>query len=110
MAVNRIVAQATVSDLDNAERWYAALWGRGPDVRPMPGLLEWHLGGATGLQMWSEPARAGHSTVMFGSNDLDADSVRLAAAGISHDGMQPGGDGLVLSIVDPDGNRVVFTS
>jgi catechol 2,3-dioxygenase-like lactoylglutathione lyase family enzyme len=108
MGINRILAQSTVSDLDAAERWYTAFWGRGPDVRPMPGLLEWHVGPTTGLQVWSESARAGHSTFVAGSEDLDAESARLIAAGIDHEGPQPGGGGRILPLVDPDGNRVVL--
>jgi predicted enzyme related to lactoylglutathione lyase len=106
--MNRILAQSTVSDLALAERWYTKLWGRGPDARPMPGLLEWHVGGATGLQVWSEPDRAGRSTVVIGTDDLEAESARLIAAGIDHEGVQPGGGGRILSLVDPDGNRVVL--
>ncbi len=47
MALVRILAQSTVSDLETAERWYTTLWRRGPDEQPMPGLLEWHLGPTT---------------------------------------------------------------
>lgn len=68
----RILAQSTVSDLDTAERWYTALRERGPDARPMPGLLEWYMDETAGLQVWSEPARAGHSTVVIGTDELDA--------------------------------------
>jgi predicted enzyme related to lactoylglutathione lyase len=105
----RILAQSTVSDLGTAERWYTALWERGPDERPMPGLLEWHLDGSAGLQVWSEPARAGRSTVVIGTDDLDAVADRLAAAGVDHEGVQPGGGGRVLQVTDPDGNRIVVT-
>lgn len=108
MALTRILAQSTVSDLAAAERWYTALWGRGPDERPMPGLLEWYLDQSAGLQVWSEPARAGRSTVVIGTDDLDAFAARLVGAGIVHEGAQPGGGGQILPLVDPDGNRVVI--
>jgi hypothetical protein len=74
----------------------------------MAGLLEWHVGEATGLQVWSEPDRAGRSTVVFGTKDLNAESARLAEAGIDHEGAQPGGDGRILSLLDPDGNRAIL--
>jgi predicted enzyme related to lactoylglutathione lyase len=109
MPFTRVLAQATVSDLGDAERWYTALWERGPDARPMPGLLEWHVGDASGMQVWSEPDRAGRSTVVIGTDDLDAVADRLATAGVAHGGAEPGGGGRVLQLADPDGNRIVLT-
>jgi hypothetical protein len=108
MALNSVLAQSTVSDLATAEAWYTTLWARGPDARPMPGLLEWHLGPTAGLQVWSEPDRSGRSTVVLGTDDLDDVAARLRAAGIDHDGAQPGGGARILQLVDPDGNRVVL--
>jgi predicted enzyme related to lactoylglutathione lyase len=110
MALNRILAQSTVSDLTAAELWYTALFGRGPDSRPMPGLLEWHVSETAGLQVWSEPARAGRSTVVIGTDDLGAVVAVLDAAGIGHEGTQPGGGGRILQLTDPDGNRVVIAA
>jgi predicted enzyme related to lactoylglutathione lyase len=109
VTLTRILAQSTVSELDTAERWYTALWERGPDARPMPGLLEWHMDETAGLQVWSEAARAGRSTVVIGTDDLDAVADRLAAAGVTHQGVQPGGSGRILQVADPDGNRIVLT-
>jgi predicted enzyme related to lactoylglutathione lyase len=109
MALNRILAQSTVSDLTAAERWYTALFGRGPDSRPMVGLLEWHVGETAGLQVWSEPGRAGRSTVVIGTDDVDVVVAALDAAGIGHEGLQPGGGGRILQLTDPDANRVVIT-
>ncbi len=65
MAIQRILAQSTVSDLATADRWYSALFMRQPDARPMPGLLEWHLDDTFGVQVWSEPDRAGRSSICW---------------------------------------------
>ena len=108
MALVRILAHSTVSDLETAERWYTTLWQRGPDEQTMPGLLEWHLGPTTGLQVWSEPGRAGRSTVVMGTDDLDALAAHLKSAGVDHEGPQPGGGARILQMADPDGNRVVI--
>jgi hypothetical protein len=81
MAITRILAQSTVSDLTIAERWYAALFGRGPDAAPMPGLLEWYVDETAGLQVWSEPERAGRSTVVIGTDDLDSFNRRSRCRG-----------------------------
>ncbi|SDC80575.1 hypothetical protein SAMN05660690_2627 [Geodermatophilus telluris] len=109
MTVTRVLAQATVADLDRAERWYTALFGRGPDNRPMEGLLEWRLTDSAGVQVWREPERGGHSTVVLAVDDLDAVAAGLSAAGTAHDGPEPGGGARLLRLADPDGNRVVVT-
>lgn len=109
MTVTSVLAQSTVTDLDRARQWYAALFGRQPDARPMDGLLEWHVSDVAGLQVWREPERSGRSTVVLGTDDLDAVAASLTAAGIGHDGPEPGGGRRVLRLADPDGNRVVLT-
>ncbi len=109
MAVRRVLAQSTVSDLEIAERWYSTLFERRPDARPMPGLLEWHLGESFGVQVWSEPDRAGRSSVVLDESDLDALAARLTGAGLDHAGPQRATSSRVLLLEDPDGNRVVFT-
>lgn len=106
--IRRVLAHCTVTDLDRAEEWYCRLFRRGPDARPMPGLIEWHLADTFGVQVWSEPDRAGLSSVVFDESDLEATAARLTAAGINHDGLEPGGGARILKLTDPDGNRIVF--
>lgn len=109
MTITRVLAQSTVSDLAAAEDWYTRVLGKGPDLRPMPGLLEWHLGETFGVQVWSEPDRAGHSSMVLDESDIDAVAMRLNEAGISNDGPQEATTSRILALVDPDGNRLVFT-
>lgn len=109
MTYTAVLAQAPVSDLHAAETWYTALLGRGPDARPMGGLLEWHVTSSAGVQLWTDPARAGRSTLLVAADDLDADAARLTAGGVVHDGPQPGGGGRLLQLTDPDGNCVVVS-
>lgn len=101
-------AQLTVTDLGRARDWYARVLGRDPDRAPMDGLLEWQLTDQFGLQVWAEPARAGHSTAVLFETALDAAAQRLTEAGVEHAGPQSGGGGRVLPLTDPDGNRVVL--
>lgn len=107
--IRRVLAHCTVTDLDRAEEWYTRLFGREPDARPMPGLIEWHLGASFGVQVWSEPERAGKSSVVLDETDLDAAAARATEVGIHHDGPLPGGGARILPLADPDGNRVVLT-
>ncbi|MGO2053653.1 VOC family protein [Glutamicibacter sp. 287] len=106
--IKGILANCTVTDLARAEEWYTVLFGREPDHRPMPGLLEWHLGVGYGVQVWSEPDRAGNSTIVLDESDLDAEAARLLETGIAHQGPQLGGGAHILQLEDPDGNRVVL--
>lgn len=107
--ISRVLAQSTVTELESAENWYGRLFGCAPDARPMPGLLEWHLGEGFGVQVWSEPDRAGHSTIVLDETDLDGAAARLVSEGIDHEGPQEGGGARVLQLLDPDGNRVVLS-
>jgi predicted enzyme related to lactoylglutathione lyase len=107
--IRGVLAHCTVTNLDRAEEWYTRLFDREPDDRPMPGLLEWHLGDTFGLQVWSESDRAGQSSVVLDETDLDAAAARLTAAGLDHGGLQSGGGARILQLTDPDGNRVVIT-
>jgi catechol 2,3-dioxygenase-like lactoylglutathione lyase family enzyme len=109
MAFRHLLAQAVVTDLAAAERWYTALFDSAPQARPMDGLLEWHLGDSFGVQVWLDPARAGRSALVLDESDLDALAVRLSAAGLHHDGPQPVTASRVLVLADPDGNQVVVT-
>jgi len=109
MSTVRVLAQSTVHDAAAAEEWYTRLFGREPDARPMPGLLEWHLGDTYGVQVWAEPERAGHSSMVLDESDLDERAARLDAAGIAHEGPQDATTVRILPVSDPDGNRLVFT-
>lgn len=109
MALRRLLAQSVVTDLQRAERWYAALFDGPPQARPMDGLLEWHLGDSFGVQVWLDPARAGRSAMVLEESDLDALAARLDDAGLDHDGPQPVTASRVLVLTDPDGNQVVVT-
>lgn len=109
MDLRRLMSNHRVSDLDRAERWYAALVGRAPDARPMAGLLEWHLSPFVGIQVWREPEAAGASGCTIAVSDIDDVAGRLESVGIAHEGVQQATSVRILRLEDPDGNRVVLT-
>ena len=109
MTIQNVLAQATVSDLAAAEEWYSAVFGRRPDARPMDGLIEWRLRDTFGVQVWLEPERAGRSSMVLGEDDLDGLAARLAEAGIEHSGPEQVTESRILSLEDPDGNRVLVS-
>jgi hypothetical protein len=105
----RLLSNHRVADLARAEAWYSTLFGRGPDARPMEGLLEWHLTDATGVQVWLEPDAAGASGCTIAVADLDAVADALTGAGIEHGGVEEATSVRILRLGDPDGNRLVLT-
>lgn len=109
MTFSGVVAQATVSDLEPALRWYSRVFGRQPDDRPMDGLAEWHLARGAGVQVWAEPDRAGRSSLIVEVSDLDALISRIDEAGITHDPPQDVTASRILTLEDPDGNRLVLS-
>ena len=108
----QVLAHLAVSDVDAARHWYARLFDAPPSAEPMDGLLEWHVSGGAGVQVWQDAERAGRSCTVLGvggAHQLDALAERLAAAGLAHGGVEPGGGARLLRLVDPDGNLVVVT-
>lgn len=109
MAVKWMLAQMTVAELEESVTWYARLFGRQPDDRPMGGLAEWYLDETIGVQVWAEPDRAGRSTMVLEESDLDALAAHLGSVGIEHVGPWEASKTRIVQVSDPDGNRVVFT-
>ena len=80
MTFTHVMAGALVSDLVAAEAWYTALFERAPQARPMDGLLEWYLPDGSGAQVYQDPTRAGSSSLVLSTDDLDTTASRLHAA------------------------------
>ena len=108
MTFTHVLAGCLVSDSAAAEPWYSTLFERGPDARPMSGLLEWHLPDGSGVQVFQAPERAGRGSLVLGVDDLDAVAARLSRASVQHSGPRPGGGARILVLGDPDGNSVVL--
>ena len=109
MAFTRVLAQATVSDLARSMEWYGTLFGRQPDARPMEGLVEWHLGDGFGVQVWTDPDRAGRSAIVLEESDLDGLVARLDEAALELDPPRDVTASRVVQLEDPDGNRIVVS-
>src|SRR5688500_15277799 len=109
MAINTVMAQLIVSDLEASMRFYEAVFGREPDAKPMEGLAEWHFAGAGAVQVFREPERAGKSGVTINVTDLDAQIAALDAAGVEHDPPVDATYVRLITLADPDRNRIVFT-
>lgn len=109
MAIEHVLAVVPVADLERADAWYEALFGRAADNRPMPTLVEWQVTGAGWVQVTVDAERAGSGLLNFAVDDLTATKDELAARGVRTGAIQPVNKGVELSATaDPDGNAITL--
>lgn len=110
MDITNVRANVAVADHDAATAWYAILFGREADNRPMDGLAEWDLTPGGGLQVSLDPGNAGSSTVTLGVDDVSACVAGLRDRGIDVPDVTEGTGALFVQVTDPDGNSVVVAA
>ena len=108
MAVQRIYAHLSCSDLAASLPWFEALFAREPDARPMDGLAEWHHRDAAGLQLFENPADAGRGTLTLIVEGLRDEHARLEKAGLRPGEVEAGDATSLVRLRDPDENLVVL--
>jgi glyoxylase I family protein len=109
MTIQHLLAVVPVSDLERADDWYEALFGRPADNRPMPSLVEWQVTGAGWVQVTADAERAGSGLLNFAVDDLAATRDELATRGLDSGEIQPVNKGVELSATtDPDGNVITL--
>jgi predicted enzyme related to lactoylglutathione lyase len=109
MAIQHVLAVVPVSDLERADAWYEALFGRAADNRPMSSLLEWQVTDAGWVQVTVDTDRAGSGLLNLAVDDLAATREELATRGLDTAKIQPVNKGVELSPTsDPDGNVITL--
>jgi glyoxylase I family protein len=109
MPIEHVLAVVPVSDIERADTWYEALFGRPADNRPMPSLLEWQVIGAGWVQVTVDTDRAGSGLLNLAVDDLAATREELATRGVDTAEIQPVNKGVELSATsDPDGNTITL--
>lgn len=109
MSIEHVLAVVPVSDIERADAWYEALFGRPADNRPMATLVEWQVTGAGWVQVTVDAGRAGSGLLNLAVDDLAATRDELAARGVSTGAVQPVNEGVELSATaDPDGNAITL--
>ncbi|MEJ5018569.1 glyoxalase/bleomycin resistance/dioxygenase family protein [Ochrobactrum vermis] len=108
MVLTAIFAQLNCSDLKRSTEWFATIFDRGPDARPMQGLAEWHHGSSAGFQLYQNPADAGHGTLTLIVRDVRAEHARLSFDGIRPGNVETADYTTILRLHDPDRNLVVL--
>ena len=109
MSIQHVLAVVPVSDLERANTWYEALFGRPADNRPMPTLAEWQVTGAGWVQVTVDTDRAGSALLNLAVDDLAATREELATRGVNTAESRPVNKGVELSATsDPDGNAITL--
>jgi glyoxylase I family protein len=109
ISFEHVLAVVPVSDIERADAWYEALFGRPADNRPMPTLVEWQVTGAGWVQVTVDADRAGSGLLNLAVTDLAATRDELATRGVETAEIQPVNKGVELSsTTDPDGNAITL--
>jgi catechol 2,3-dioxygenase-like lactoylglutathione lyase family enzyme len=103
-----VIAVFPVADYDAAIAWYAKWIGRQPDVEPADGVAEWQIAEQAWIQVSTDPAPAGQTTVVIGVADLDAQRASCAAAGAPWGEVNDYGFLKTTAAQDPAGNTITF--
>jgi glyoxylase I family protein len=82
MLIEHVLAVVPVSELERADAWYEAVFGRPADNRPMPSLVEWQVTGAGWVQVTVDTDRAGSGLLNLAVDDLAATRDELATRGV----------------------------
>lgn len=109
MRIQGLYAVANVADLDEGEDFYTKLFGRGPDDRPMDGLIQWRQG-TFGLQLVrdDDKNKAGRSAMTIVTPSMAEARKRLAERGLELELDIQGDYGVIAQISDPGGNRITL--
>lgn len=99
------LAAVAVADIDAARDYYTRMFGRGPDLEPMPTLKQWTLGEGA-LQVVAQPENAGRTMATLLVADFDGFYAQLRDAGLEPSDPAGGVISRVTQVSDLDGNVI----
>jgi len=80
--VKEAIVVIAVSDISKSREWYSRLFGKGPDLEPFPGNVEFRVGGAW-VQIVKSKVQASSWSLQLEVQDLSRERERLREAGIT---------------------------
>ena len=80
--VKETIVVIAVSDISKSREWYSRLFGKGPDLEPFPGNVEFRVGGAW-VQIVKSKVKASSWSLQLEVQDLSRERERLREAGIA---------------------------
>ena len=106
--VREIITEISVSNLERSKEWYTKLFGKGIDLEPFKGNLEWRLGGGW-VQISEGKVRPSSWGLRVEVRDAVREHVRLHRAGIDVKEVKTVPDTILyFGIRDPDDNDILF--
>lgn len=109
MSIEHVLGVVPVTDIQRADAWYEALFGRPADNRPMPSLVEWQVTDTGWVQLTDDPDRAGSAQLNLAVDDLAATKQEISERGLLPGDTVSANKGVELSAIDdPDGNVVTL--
>ena len=104
--VRETIVEIGVSDLSKSREWYSRLFGKGPDLEPFPGNVEFKVGGAW-VQIVKGKVQASSWSLQLEVRDLSRERERLRESGITATEIKTVPNIIsYFDISDPDGNAM----
>ena len=108
MRIQGIYAAIATKNIAVAEEFYTKLFERGPDDRPIDGLIQWRDLAGANIQIFRNEKNAGASMATLVVPNMHEARAFLHAAGLALFGEREGDFGKIAKINDPDGNEITL--
>ncbi|ASW06481.1 VOC family protein [Rhizobium sp. 11515TR] len=108
MQIQGIYAALATASMDTAETFYTQLFDRGPDDRPMDGLIQWRNVAGANIQIFHDKENAGYGRLTIVVPKMDEARKSLEDFGVKLTGESQGNYGKIAQLIDPDGNRITL--
>lgn len=108
MSITTALSSVAVPDLAGTKEFYTTLFGRGPDLEPMPTLAQWNIENGGGVQVVEQAESSGSSMLTLLVSDFDGFLEELTAKRIVHGEVIDGVISRVTQTTDPAGNVITF--
>ncbi len=100
------ITEIQVSDLAKSKEWYSRLFGKGPDLEPFEGNIEFKVGGAW-VQIVEGNVKPSSWTILFEVRDLHRERERLRESKIEATEIKTSPNVISwFDLTDPDGNAM----
>jgi predicted enzyme related to lactoylglutathione lyase len=100
------IVEIPVSDLSKSREWYSTLFGKGPDLEPFHGNVEFKIGGAW-VQIVSGKVQPCDWNLQFEVRNLSRERERLRQSGIAATEIKTVPNVIsFFDVKDPDGNAM----
>lgn len=108
MQIEGLYAALATANMEIAEAFYTQLFDRGPDDRPIEGLIQWRNIAGANIQIFLDKMHAGSGRLTIVVPKMDDARRSLQQLGVNLTGETQGDYGRVAQMRDPDGNHLTL--